>query len=75
MRRRKVLPDVFTIGEVARICQVSSQKVRSWADSGLLASFRIPGGNDRRVLRTTVIAFLAENGMPSHWIESVHREV
>lgn len=54
---------VFTTGQIARICFVAPRTVSKWFDTGRLKGYRIPGSNDRRVRRKELIEFLKENGM------------
>ena len=56
--------DVFTTGEVARICRVSQRTVMKWFDSGCLKGYRIPMSQDRRIPCENLIRFLKEHGMP-----------
>jgi excisionase family DNA binding protein len=55
---------VFTTGQVAKICQVAPRTVSKWFDSGRLRGYRIPGSQDRRIPRDSLIRFLKDNGMP-----------
>lgn len=55
---------VFTIGQVAKICNVGRKIVRKWFDSGRLKGYRIPGSQDRRIPREYLVKFLKEHGMP-----------
>ncbi len=55
---------IFTTGQIAKICKVSSRTVSKWFDSGRLRGYRIPGGQDRRIPREHLIRFLKEHGMP-----------
>ena len=55
---------ILTTGEVAKICRVSSKTVQKWVDSGLLAGYRLPSSNDRRILRNELVRFMKENNMP-----------
>ena len=55
---------VFTTGQVAKICQVAPRTVSKWFDSGKLKGYRIPGSQDRRIPRDHLIRFLKDNGMP-----------
>jgi excisionase family DNA binding protein len=64
--RRK---DVFTTGEVARICRVAPRTVAKWIDSGCLKGYRIPGSQDRRIPVENLIRFLKEHGMPLRELE------
>ena len=57
------LRNVFTTGEVARICLVAPRTVGKWFDSGRLRGYRIPGSQDRRIPRQYLIEFLMANGM------------
>lgn len=54
----------YTTGAVARLCGVCMKTAGKWIDSGRLKGYRIPGGQDRRVLRSDLLAFLRREGMP-----------
>jgi len=69
MRRK----DVFTTGEVARICRVVPRTVSKWIDAGHLKGYRLPGSNDRRVPVENLIRFLKERGMPLRGLEDYLR--
>lgn len=56
--------DVYTTGQVARICKVAPRTVSKWFDSGRLKGYRIPGSQDRRIPRDQLIRFLKEHQMP-----------
>lgn len=49
----------MSAGEVAALFGVDTSTVAGWADKGLLASFRTPGGH-RRFHRADVEALLVE---------------
>lgn len=55
---------VFTTGDCARICKVAPRTVSKWFDEGRLKGYRIPGSQDRRVPRDSLVRFLKEHGMP-----------
>lgn len=59
-----VMQTVFTTGQVAKICRAAPRTVTTWFDSGRLKGYRIPGSQDRRIPRDSLIAFLKEHGMP-----------
>ena len=59
------MEEVFTTGQVAKLCRVSSRTAAKWIDTNLLKGWRVPGGVDRRVARSDLIAFLARHGMPT----------
>lgn len=55
---------VFTTGEVARLCHVTIRTVINWIDSGQLQGYKIPGSRDRRIPRATVLEFMKAHGLP-----------
>lgn len=55
--------NVFTTGEVAKICGVAPRTVSKWFDSGRLRGFRVPGSQDRRIPLEHLLRFLNEHGM------------
>jgi excisionase family DNA binding protein len=56
--------NVFSTGQVAKICKVAPRTVSKWFDSGRLKGYKIPGSPDRRIPREYLIKFLKEHGMP-----------
>lgn len=56
--------EVFTTGQIAVLCGVAPRTVAKWFDSGRLKGYRIPGSQDRRVPRESLVAFLTAYGMP-----------
>ncbi|MGR3310500.1 MAG: response regulator [Candidatus Brocadiales bacterium] len=67
--------DIFTTGEVARICNVSSPTVIKWVDSGMLKGFRIPGSKARRVARKDLLVLMNEHGMPLEKFNSIKTKI
>jgi excisionase family DNA binding protein len=63
--------DVFTTGQVAKICRVCPRTVAVWIDAGHLKGFKMPGGSDRRVTRSALKAFMTEYKMPAEWFASM----
>ena len=61
MGRKKV----FTTGQVAKICNVTTQTVTKWIDSGRLDGYRIPGSKARRVTRENLIQFIKAHNIPT----------
>lgn len=55
---------VFTTGEVARLCHVNIRTVIRWIDAGQLKGYRIPGSRDRRVTRATLVEFMRAYELP-----------
>ncbi len=56
--------EVFTTGEVARLCGVAPRTVSKWFDSGQLRGFKIPGSRDRRIPRESLVRFMRVHGIP-----------
>jgi len=56
--------DVFTTGEVAKICNVAARTVSKWFDSGQLQGYRIPGSKDRRIPVANLMQFMKTHGIP-----------
>jgi len=70
MRKRKSInlnSDLFSTGDVAWICGVSSLTVRKWQEKGLLPGHRIPGtvNRHRRFRREDVVKFINDHGLPN----------
>lgn len=65
------MKDIFTTGQVAKICNVSLQTIIRCFDSGMLKGFRIPGRKNRarRIPRKDLIAFLKINDLSMDAIE------
>jgi len=66
---RQYTADVFTTGQVAKICRVAPRTVSKWFDSGDLQGYRIPGSQDRRIPRKTLLKFLRAHNMPTEAVE------
>lgn len=62
--RKRCRKDIFTTGDVAKICRVAARTVAKWFESGKLRGYRIPGSQDRRIPRENLIDFLREHNMP-----------
>ena len=56
--------NVFTTGDVARICNVAARTANKWFDSGLLKGYRIPVSKDRRVPVEELKRFMMDNNIP-----------
>lgn len=56
--------EIFTTGEVAKICHVAPRTVSKWFDTGKLRGYRIPGSRDRRIPREHLVAFMRAHGIP-----------
>ena len=58
------MKNVYTTGEVAKICDVTIRTVIKWFESGELKGYKIPNSRDRRIPREHLIAFMKKHGMP-----------
>ena len=58
------MKEVFTTGEVARMCGVAPRTVSKWFDTGQLRGFKIPGSRDRRIPRESLVRFMRAHGIP-----------
>ena len=58
------MKEVFTTGEVARLCGVAPRTVSKWFDSGQLRGFKIPGSRDRRIPRESLVRFMRAYSIP-----------
>lgn len=70
---KKLTKDIFTTGEVAKICNVSLRTVIKWFDSGLIQGYVIPGTKDRRIPRNSLIGFMKENNIPISVLDQVQK--
>lgn len=57
-------PDILTIGDIAKMCSVSTGTATKWTDSGDLKSHKLPGSTHRRVYRSDLYEFLNAHGIP-----------
>ena len=67
--------NVFTTGEVAKICKVSQQTVIRCFDKGRLKGFRVPGSRFRRIPRDALLSFMKANGIPMDQLDTGKRRV
>jgi excisionase family DNA binding protein len=63
---------LLTTGQAAKLCAVDPRTIARWADAGLLRSHRTAGGR-RRLLRSDLLDFMREHGMPVLAHEPPHR--
>jgi excisionase family DNA binding protein len=60
----RVRREVFTTGEVAKLCHVAPRTVTKWFDSGELGGYRIPGSRDRRIPMEELVRFMEAHKLP-----------
>jgi len=58
------MKNIYTTGEVARICNVTIRTVIKWFESGELKGFKIPNSRDRRIPREDLIVFMEKHNIP-----------
>lgn len=61
--------DVFTTGQVAKLCNVAPRTVTKWFDTGQLGGYRIPGSKDRRIPLAELKRFMKEHDIPTSCLE------
>jgi len=61
---------VFTTGEVATICGVSSDTVSRWFDMGQIEGYRLGPGGDRRIPYESLRKFMLAHGIPLERLET-----
>lgn len=66
---------VFTSGEVADICGVSSDTVSRWFDLGQIEGYRLGPGGDRRIPYDSLKKFMVSHGIPLDRFEESERRV
>lgn len=60
-----MIDGIYTTGQIAKLCMVAPRTVAGWFDKGLLKGYRLPGtGQERRVPRANLLAFLTAYNMP-----------
>lgn len=68
------MKNVYTTGEVARLCNVTIRTVIKWFDSGELNGFKIPNSRDRRIPRDSLIEFMKKHGIPIQQLDLDNRK-
>ena len=56
--------DVFTTGQVAKICKVTIRTVIKWYEAGKLEGYKIPASKDRRIPKSSLLKFLQDHDYP-----------
>ena len=67
-KRRAVDPTthkIFTTGQAAELLGVSSNTVKRWCKLGQIGSYIVPHGEDRRIRREALIAFMQAHAIPT----------
>jgi excisionase family DNA binding protein len=62
--------EVFTTGEVAKLCNVTIRTVIRWFDAGVLEGYKIPNSKDRRIPREKLVRFMRAHGIPLGLLEN-----
>lgn len=73
MARRRKDRDVFTTGEVAKLCSVTIRTVINWFETGRLKGYKIPGSTARRIPRESLVEFMRAHDMPLGDLEPQQR--
>lgn len=68
--RQKRIKDVFTTGEVVKMCHCSNQTIIRCFEKEILKGYYVPGGSrDRRFTKAMVIKFMKEQKIPLNGLE------
>lgn len=73
--RERIMKEVYSTGEAAKICRVSQQTVIRCFDGGKLQGFYVPGSRFRRIPRDALVKFMKENGIPLSNLDSGKKKV
>lgn len=57
--------EVYTTGEIAKLCGVNTLTALRWIQRGQLKAFQLPGRGDNRVKKNDLMLFLKKHGMPT----------
>jgi len=60
--------DLFTAGDISRICQSSRKTVNRWLHDGDLKGYRPTKKSDWRITRKELINFMTENNIPLEFL-------
>lgn len=71
MEKPNLIKRLFTTGQAAKIFTVAPRTLSKWFDSGRLKGHRIPGSQDRRITRLSILRMLADEGMGVSPLETV----
>ena len=75
VRKGKMMKDVFSTGEAAKVCRVSQQTIIRCFDSGRLKGFYVPGSRFRRIPRESLLRFMKENNIPLSNLDSGKKRI
>jgi excisionase family DNA binding protein len=55
---------IYTTGDVAKFTGVNFRTVIRWIERGELSGYKLPGRGDHRVMKSSLVRFMRNNGMP-----------
>ncbi len=59
--------DVYTTGDVSRVCRAAVRTVAKWCDTGALSHYLV--GADRRIPRESLVKFMRLHNIPQRWLD------
>lgn len=59
----KTINNIYTTGQISKICRVAPRTVSKWFDSGRLEGYVIPESKSRRIPHRCLVQFLSTNKM------------
>ena len=66
MAKSNGLPNMMTVGEVARLFNVHTNTVRRWSERGILKTYRSGPRRDRKFRQRDVAVFYLERANKKH---------
>jgi hypothetical protein len=70
-----IMKQVFSTGDVSKICEVSPKTVSKWIDAGKLRGYSVPDSRHRRIQRKSLFNFLKESGFPDEMIDACRTKI
>ena len=56
--------EIYTTGDVARICCVAPRTVVKWLEAGHLKGYILPDSRHRRITKDSLVTFMEKHGIP-----------
>jgi len=65
----KFSSNIYTTGEVSRICHLSQQTIARYFDKGILKGYFVPDSTYRRIPHKNLLEFMVEYNIPISWLD------
>ncbi|OHB76288.1 MAG: hypothetical protein A2Z34_06860 [Planctomycetes bacterium RBG_16_59_8] len=67
--------ELYTTGEVAKICKVALRTVQLYCERGVLEARKSPVTGHRRILRPSLLQFMRKHGIPAAKLNEMERSL